>query len=52
MDKMTTVWISERNKKRMDGIGGFKESYNDVLGKILDLFEETKSEHLIEEKMK
>lgn len=36
----TTIWMSKNTKKRLDSIGNFKESYDDVLNRIIDLIEE------------
>ena len=50
--KMTSMRISERNVARLSAIGKYGDSLNDILDRVLDLYEEIKSERLIEEKMR
>ncbi len=49
---MTTIWISEKHKLRLENIGNMGDSFDKVLDKLLDVYEEVKSERLIEEKMR
>lgn len=46
----TTIWISQDNKARLEALGKFGENYDDVLGKILDVFELKKATELIKNK--
>ena len=36
----TTIWISKTTKARLDSIGNFKESYDDVLNRIINSLED------------
>lgn len=40
LDKTTLQRVSYRNIKRIDAIGNRGESFNDVLTKVLDFYEE------------
>jgi predicted CopG family antitoxin len=35
MKKMTTIWISKETKEKLDKLGKFGESYNDILKRLL-----------------
>jgi hypothetical protein len=42
----TTIWISRHTKERMDAVGKFQESYDELLNRILDIFEIKKIDEL------
>lgn len=49
-DKNTTIWISKKTKERLDSVGNFKESYDDVLNRVLDIFEVKSPNDLVAKK--
>lgn len=48
-NEMTTIWVSKDTKKRLDSIGAFKETYDKLLNRIMDVFEETTEDHSLPE---
>lgn len=48
-EEMTTIWVSKVTKKRLDELGAFKETYDKVLKRIIDVFEETVEDHSLPE---
>lgn len=49
---MCSMRISRHSKMRLSALGNASDSLNDVLDRVLDLYEEVKTDALIEEKMK
>ena len=47
---MPLIRVSEHTKKRLDDLGKFKESYDDILKRILDIYELKAVKALVEEK--
>lgn len=52
MEKMTTLWIREKTKIRVASTGKKGETYDEIVNNLVDVYEEVKSDHLIEEKIK
>ena len=50
--KMSSMRISPSNKRRLAEVGNASDSLDDVLGRVLDVYEEIKSERLLEEKIR
>lgn len=48
----TTIRLSRDTKARIDSLGKKNESYDDVLGRILDIFEFKRADEIIEAKCK
>lgn len=36
---ITTITLKKKTKSRLEAIGEFKESYDDLINRILDIFE-------------
>ena len=48
MNEITTITIQKKTKERLDSLGRFRESYDDLLNRILDEFEEKRIDMVLE----
>ena len=42
----TTIWISKSTKARLDSLGTFKESYDDLISRLVENFDNKRIEEL------
>lgn len=50
MEENTTITLKKTTKDRLDDVGRKPESYDDILVKLLDLYEIRRTDQIIDEK--
>ena len=43
---MTSIWISQRNKERLQALGKFKDTHEKIISRVLDIFEFKRADEL------
>lgn len=51
-NEITTIQIRKKTRKRLGEIGGKDETFDDIVGRLIDLYEEHRIDQMLEEKLK